>query len=167
MSFATDAWCYSITTCDAPFTTTVSRECARFAMNASACGGIFRSRSPYTINVTAAFAGPVCQSSAVTGVNNDGCVAVGANVGVGPAGRAVAAAVVIGTCVATGGLVAGTGVALGVGAWAQPARNSAVASSLAHGGRMRTILPLGLSQSRSVAFDYNRANAFEGRARRR
>jgi len=41
------AWaCDTITTCEAPFTTTVPRDLARSAMNLSATGGMFLSASP-------------------------------------------------------------------------------------------------------------------------
>lgn len=41
------AWaCETITTCEAPFTTTVARDLARSAMNAWAAGGMFLSASP-------------------------------------------------------------------------------------------------------------------------
>src|SRR5688572_20266918 len=43
ISCATSAGFESITTCEAPFTTTVCRELARSAMNANACGGMFLS----------------------------------------------------------------------------------------------------------------------------
>src|ERR1700689_3008289 len=38
----------TMTTCDAPLTTTISLAAARLAMKAEACGGIFLSSSPYT-----------------------------------------------------------------------------------------------------------------------
>jgi len=68
-------------------------------------------------------------------------VAVGAEVGVGPAGGAVTATVVIGTRVATAWLAVGTGGALAVVARAHPARNRPDASNLNHAGRMPPILP--------------------------
>src|ERR1700689_4285888 len=38
----------TMTTCDAPFTTTICLAAARSAMKAETCGGIFPSLSPYT-----------------------------------------------------------------------------------------------------------------------
>ncbi len=46
MILATSPGWETITTCDAPFTTTVSFEPARFAMKDSAAPGMFKSRSP-------------------------------------------------------------------------------------------------------------------------
>jgi hypothetical protein len=46
MSLATASEWETITTWDAPFTTMVSFELARFAMKDSAAGGMFKSRSP-------------------------------------------------------------------------------------------------------------------------
>ena len=46
MSFATASGCDIMTTCEAPLTTTVCFECARSAMKACACGGMFLSWSP-------------------------------------------------------------------------------------------------------------------------
>ncbi|MBW4607965.1 MAG: hypothetical protein KME22_12265 [Hassallia sp. WJT32-NPBG1] len=46
MRLATASAWETITTWDAPFTTTVSFELARFAMKDSAAGGMFKSRSP-------------------------------------------------------------------------------------------------------------------------
>jgi hypothetical protein len=46
MSLATASEWEIITTWDAPFTTTVSFELARFAMKDNATGGMFKSRSP-------------------------------------------------------------------------------------------------------------------------
>src|SRR5579859_6332517 len=102
--------------------------------------------------VAAAVFGPSCQSESVTGAKSDGWVAVGAGVGLGPAGEAVAAG---GAGVCDG---AGTGVSVGAAvgaavAWAQAARSSAVTMSARRRAGMGAILPsapLGLKRDRKL-----------------